>query len=439
MGEWTAIIPGSGIECSSNEILRDIKEVTLDDDDILTSFDVTSLYTNVPVEEAIALAADKLYDDDSITNKPPVDKATFRELARLCSTNILLQTHDGYFRQTDGLVMGTPPAMQFSNLWLKQYEPTIFANSKLKRRYVDDIICTTKRNATMSKLDELNSLHPNLKFTVEIEKDGRLPFLDMAISRDDQNRIHADWYRKDTDTGLLLNYHAIAPKKYKRTVVTGMVHRIYNATSSWSRFHHATEEAKTILENNQFPPAFYDPLIKNVVEQLADKTKGKDVKDVSPGGEKTGTTPHMLRLQYRGHATDRYIGKLRKAEAPILPVLTTRKLRSCLPSLKVQSSTSLRSRVVYRITCSGCNSCYVGATTQHLTTRVQQHRVKGTPVRKHFDTCKQKVNMDQTEIVDCTIRGDEVLLALEALHIRELNPQINTRDEYRSRKLTLKF
>ena len=100
----------------------------MDDDDVLTSFDVTALYTHVPFEEAIALAAVKLYDDDNITNKPPVDKATFIELARLCSTNVLLQTHDGYFRQTDGLAMGTPPAMQFSNIWLKKHERTIFAS-----------------------------------------------------------------------------------------------------------------------------------------------------------------------------------------------------------------------------------------------------------------------------------------------------------------------
>ena len=183
---------------------------------------------------------------------------------------------------------------------------------------------------------------------------------------------------------------------------------------------------------------FYNPLISSVGDKLVTRVD-KSENNAAPVGKENAYTPIMRRVQYRGHATDRFIGKLRKVEAPILPVLTTRKLRSCLPSLKTQSSTALRSRVVYKITCPGCGSCYVGCTTHHFTLRVQQHRVKGRPIRKHFDECNEKVTLKQAEILDSTIRNDKLLLALEALYIRELSPQLNTRDEYRSRKLTLKL
>ena len=103
-----------------------------EDDEILTSFDVTRLYTNVPIDEAINYAADKLYDNSTL-EKPPCNKETFIKLTRLATTNVLLQTHDGVFRQIDGLAMGTPPAMQLSNVWLKQFETDMFVNSKLKR------------------------------------------------------------------------------------------------------------------------------------------------------------------------------------------------------------------------------------------------------------------------------------------------------------------
>ena len=434
--KWVAVIPGSEIECSASIITQDIKNIILDDNDVLTSFDVTALYTNIPVEEAITLAADKLYDNVNI-KQPPVDKSTFIELARLSTTNVFLQTHDGVFRQTDGLAMGTPPAMQLSNIWLKQYEPAMFKESKLKRRYVDDIICTTKANNTSIKLAELNSMHPNLKFTVETEHNRQIPFLDLLISRDEHNRLHSNWYRKCTDTGLLMNYHSVAPKKYKRAVVTGIVHRIYSASSSWTHFDKGLDEAKSIIENNQFPPNFYNPVIEDVLEKLV--TKNAKASNPLQSQPPTNVAPVMLQLQYRGHATDRFISKLRKSEAPITPVLTTRKLRSCLPNLKAPSSVDIRSRVIYKVTCPGCGSCYVGATTQHLCTRVQQHRNKGQPLRRHFDTCNAKVSMQHTEILDFTTRDYNILLALEALHIRELQPTINTKDEYRSRKLTLKF
>ena len=433
IAEWVSTIPGSAIECSSEIIAHDIRNIALDNDDILTSFDVTALYTHVPVEEAIDLAANKLYENTH-TNRPPCDKTTFIELARLGITNVLIQTHDGVFRQIDGLAMGTPPAMQLSNIWLKQFEPTIFADSKLKRRYVDDVICTTKINDTNNKLAVLNSLHPNLNFTFEIEQDNKIPFLDLLISRDENNLLHSNWYRKATDTGLLMNYHSVAPKKHKRAVITGLVHRVHSCSSSWTRFDDGLKEAKDILENNQYPPCFYNPLIEDVLDKLV----SKDTKR-TPKQKSADIAPVMLCIQYRGHATDRFIHKLRKSEAPITPVLTTRKLRTCLPSLKAETPMDIRSRVVYKVTCSGCSSCYVGSTTQHLTTRIQQHRINGRPVKRHFDKCGTRVGIQQTEILDFTTRSDSILLSLEALYIRELQPKINTRDEYRSRELSLRF
>ena len=435
VADWISVIPESAIRSSTAQIVSDISNITLDSDEILTSFDVTALYTNVPVEDAILLVADKLYDSSDL-QKPPCNKQTFIELARLATTNVLLQTHNSVYRQTDGLAMGTPPAMQLSNVWLSQFEPTIFKNSKLKHRYVDDILRTNKIKETNSILEQLNSMHPNLKFTVETENNSKLPFLDITISRDNENHLHSNWYRKPTDTGLLMNFHAIAPKQHKRAVVNGITHRVFNASSTWERFDDGLNQAKDILENNQFPPNFYNPIIENAINKLTTTVEPTERENKEP----SVPPPVMLRIQHRGHATDKYVQKLRKLGAPITPVLTTRKLRTCLPTLKAKTPLMLRNRVVYQLTCPGCQSCYVGGTIQHLATRVQQHRRKGTPVKRHFDDCGIRIENKHAKILDSTIRKDDnVLWALEALYIRELHPTINTRDEFRSRELTLKF
>ena len=46
---------------------------------------------------------------------------------------------------------------------------------------MDDILRDIKKNQIDSKLDEINNLHPSLKFTVEPEKNSSIPFLDMEI------------------------------------------------------------------------------------------------------------------------------------------------------------------------------------------------------------------------------------------------------------------
>ena len=96
----------------------------------------------------------------------------------------------------------------------------------------------------------INELHPSLKFTSELEFNGVLPFLDMSIVNNNGS-LSSYWYRKPTDTGLTLNFHSLAPLKYKRSVVISFVHRIYRACSSWSNFHSGITEAIEILKNNQ--------------------------------------------------------------------------------------------------------------------------------------------------------------------------------------------
>ena len=81
---------------------------------------------------------------------------------------------------------------------------------------MDDILRTTIEN----KLSEINSLHPNLKFPLEVEKNGKLLFLDICIEHH-ESTLSSTWYCKPTDTGLILNFHAMATKRYKRSLIQG--------------------------------------------------------------------------------------------------------------------------------------------------------------------------------------------------------------------------
>ena len=51
----------------------------------------------------------------------------------------------------------------------------------------------------------LNGQHPNIKFTIEKEKNNQLPFLDI-LNNSSSNKLVTSVYRKSTYTGLLANY-----------------------------------------------------------------------------------------------------------------------------------------------------------------------------------------------------------------------------------------
>ena len=81
VGEWLSEVPECQINTSNKQIVDTIKDIELDSSRQLVSFDVVSLYTNVPVLEAINCCADLLYSGRQ--KAPAVDKETFIELAKL--------------------------------------------------------------------------------------------------------------------------------------------------------------------------------------------------------------------------------------------------------------------------------------------------------------------------------------------------------------------
>ena len=114
---------------------------------------------------------------------------------------------------------------------------------------MDNILRTIKESLIDSKLYEINLLQSKLKFTLEVEQNGNLPFLDICIEHH-EGTLCSTRFCKPTDTGLILNFHAMAPKRYKHSVIQGFVYRIYRACSSWKKLYESLIKAEDILEQN---------------------------------------------------------------------------------------------------------------------------------------------------------------------------------------------
>ena len=119
--------------------------------------------------------------------------------------------------------------------------------------------------------------------------------------------------------------------------------------------------------------------------------------------------------------------------------MTLDKTKNLLPSLKPYVPKMFQSNVVYKISCPRCESSYVGQTTRHLQQRFREHVGNKGPLKSHFTECGINPTEDDVSILGKPKRGEYRLLTLEALFIKDLAPVLNTKDEYRSRTLTLKF
>ena len=128
-------------------------------------------------------------------------------------------------------------------------------------KFMDDVLADILAGEERTKLNQINQLHPNLKFTVdEMKKDdakedevGRIPFLDMELIKKTDGTVESEWYTKPTDTGTIMNWYAIAPLRYKTNLVMGFVNRIWSATTNYESFDRGCDKTKVILIKNQYP------------------------------------------------------------------------------------------------------------------------------------------------------------------------------------------
>ena len=126
-----------------------------------------------------------------------------------------------YYEQVHGVAIGSPlgPALAnifmgcFGSKWLRDcpndFKPVFY------RHYIDDIFVLFSSPDQGDKFWEyLSSKHPNIKFSLEKEEDGCLPFLDINIFRE-KDKFATNVYRKKFYSGVYTNLKSFVPETYK--------------------------------------------------------------------------------------------------------------------------------------------------------------------------------------------------------------------------------
>ena len=120
--------------------------------------------------------------------------------------------------------MGSPLGPTLTNFFIANLETKLMnklqtPTRKLYLRYVDDIFAIfDDQQACSLFFQQINAQHPDIKFTVE-HSTNTLSFLDVEIKVNDN--MFGTWVcKKSTNTGLLLNFSALCPKKCKEGLVT---------------------------------------------------------------------------------------------------------------------------------------------------------------------------------------------------------------------------
>ena len=131
--------------------------------------------------------------------------------------------------------MGSPVSAVVTDLYMEFFEElalrTVPMQHRFWKRYVDDTCCIVKKGIVEKLLTHLNNVRPSIRFTVKVEKDGRLPFLDTLLQRRDDGSLDVTVYRKPTHTDRYLDFHSPHPPQVKRGLVKCLFDRARTITT----------------------------------------------------------------------------------------------------------------------------------------------------------------------------------------------------------------
>ncbi|KAJ8937409.1 hypothetical protein NQ318_012526 [Aromia moschata] len=130
--------------------------------------------------------------------------------------------------------------------------------------YVDDIFAVfdTKAISLDNFVAKLNNRFPTIKFTYKLEHNELLPFLDVLVIRNSENKLEFDVYRKETATLRYIPNDSHHPFQHKKASFNFLIHRLLNFPLSKERFEHEKQLIKNIAKSNGYSVHLIDELIR---------------------------------------------------------------------------------------------------------------------------------------------------------------------------------
>ena len=99
---------------NSRDLINSVSEMHIDENYFMTSFDVESLFTNIPLKETIDIIVNSIYDGgDDVRG---MNRNDFRKLLELITTENYIIFNNKFIRQKEGLAMGNLISAVFANI-----------------------------------------------------------------------------------------------------------------------------------------------------------------------------------------------------------------------------------------------------------------------------------------------------------------------------------
>ena len=158
--------------------------------------------------------------------------------------------------------MGSPVSPVIANIYIEYFEelalgPQFPIPTPLQKRYVDDVICITKKDQVEILFNHINNMVDQIKLTMECpDNEGNIPFLDTKFTPNPNHTIHTTVYRKPIHTDRYLDWNSNHPISAKRSVIQALIHRAKMVCSTPELLAKEMDYLNKVLHKNSYPDCF---------------------------------------------------------------------------------------------------------------------------------------------------------------------------------------
>jgi hypothetical protein len=377
----------------------DLKEKLLSDhcsgEGFFVSFDVESLFTSVPIDGALEAFRRVLSRESSLPSSCVFTVDELLDLAEFLLRHSYFEFDSRIFVQFEGVSMGSSLGPVAACLYMDFFENQTFSLAKSAGvpcppfwvRYVDDVLARWpfSHEELDIFLNFLNSQADSISFTMELECDGKLPFLDLLIDRS-RSQLTFSVFRKHTHTDLYLNRLSCHPAGVFKGLVRSLGLR---AKRLCSADHLSSERVhlRNVLIRNGFSH-------RECLSLRAPSTVSKTFE------------PPVASIPYVPVVGEKIKKVLSDFSIPIA-LRPQKTLRSLL--VKKRPSPALVLGSVYQLSCSEstCDFSYVGETGRPLEERKKEHLravreldVHRSELAKHVHETDHRIAFDSMLCLD---------------------------------------
>lgn len=409
---------------NSFELFDTLSNRRIEENIRMASFDVISLFTNIPLNLAIQGIRNRWQYLENRINIPIEDLIKAIELVL---TSTYFTFNDRIYKQTYGTPMGSPLSPIIADIVMQDLETSIISNLNCHLsfyyRYVDDIILAAHYDDILKILDAFNNYHEKLKFTHDMEKNNRLSFLDLEIIVHN-GRIIIDWFHKKTDSGRTLSFFSNHPIQHKIGTIYGFIDRALML--SHHTFHKKNIEyvVNVLLENN-YPLQFIFKHITNRLIMISRKRKlNSENESTNQKKKNIVVIPHIPGISNIVNST---IDK----NNFMIGYRCLNKLDNIIKVQKDKNKRDYNNNVVYKINCKDCSVSYVGQTKRQLSTRIKEHKCnikldvsKHNVITEHILQNNHSFDWENARILDKESNYNKRLIS-EMINIKKQEKGIN--------------